>query len=230
MMDIIKDLVPESKYSMKCPYTMAAEFIVIHNTSNDASAKSEITYMKSNDAQTSFHFAVDDVEVRQGIPIDRNAFHAGDGVNGEGNRKGIGIEICYSKSGGERFNKAEERAAEFVAELLKERGWGIDRVKKHQDFSGKYCPHRTLDLGWERFLKKVELYMDLLARVEALEKKTDKFIYAWVDDNMPDWAKPTVIKLMDKGYLKGDEEGKLNLDETMLRILVINDRAGLYEY
>ena len=70
--------------------------------------------------------------------------------------------------------------------------------------------------------------MDLLARVEALEKKTDKFIYAWVDDNMPEWAKPTVTKLMEKGYLKGDEEGKLNLDENILRMLVINDRAGLY--
>ena len=71
--------------------------------------------------------------------------------------------------------------------------------------------------------------MDLLARVEALEKKTDKFIYAWVDDNMPDWAKPTVTKLMNKGILQGDEEGKLNLDENMLRMLVINDRAGLYD-
>jgi hypothetical protein len=71
--------------------------------------------------------------------------------------------------------------------------------------------------------------MDLLKRVEALEKRADKFIYAWVDDNMPDWAKPTVTKLMDKGFLKGDEEGKLNLDENMLRMLVINDRAGLYD-
>ena len=53
-------------------------------------------------------------------------------------------------------------------------------------------------------------------------------IYAWVDDNMPDWAKPTITKLMRKGYLKGDDEGKLNLDDNMLRILVINDRAGIY--
>ena len=53
-------------------------------------------------------------------------------------------------------------------------------------------------------------------------------VYAWVDDNMPDWGKPTVIKLMRKGYLKGDDEGKLNLDDNMLRILVINDRAGIY--
>lgn len=228
-MNVIKDLVPESKWSIKCPYVMKAEFFVMHNTSNDASAEDEVAYMKRNNAQTSFHYAVDDKEVRQGIPIGRNAFHAGDGAKGDGNRKGIGVEICYSKSGGERFEKAEERAAEFVAEKLIEFGWGIDKVKKHQDFSGKYCPHRTLDLGWNRFLKKVELYMDLLKRVEALEKKADKFIYAWVDDNMPDWAKPTITKLMDKGFLKGDEEGKLNLDENMLRMLVINDRAGLYD-
>lgn len=228
-MNVIRDLIPESKWSIKCPYVMVAEFFVMHNTSNDASAEDEVAYMKRNNAPTSFHYAVDDKEVRQGIPIDRNAFHAGDGVKGDGNRKGIGVEICYSKSGGVRFEKAEERAAEFVAEKLIEFGWGIDKVKKHQDFSGKYCPHRTLDIGWNRFLKKVELYMDLLKRVEALEKKADKFIYAWVDDNMPDWAKPTVTKLMDKGFLKGDEEGKLNLDENMLRMLVINDRAGLYD-
>ena len=40
--------------------------------------------------------------------------------------------------------------------MLKERGWGIDRVKKHQDWSNKYCPHRTLDLGWDRFIKMIE--------------------------------------------------------------------------
>lgn len=73
--------------------------------------------------------------------------------------KSIGIEICYSKSGGERFDKAERLAAEYVAYLLKQYGWGIDRVKKHQDWSGKYCPHRTLDRGWQRFLNMVKSYM-----------------------------------------------------------------------
>ena len=63
---------------------------------------------------------------------------------------------------------------------------------------------------------------------EKVDKLEHKMIYAWVDDNMPDWAKPTVTKLMAKGYLKGDEEGKLGLDDNMLRMLVINDRAGIY--
>lgn len=158
-MKVIESVVSKSQWKIKCPYKMKPEFIVIHNTANDASAEQEVAFMKSNNAYTSYHFAIDDKEIRQAIPLDRNAFHAGDGKNGRGNRCGIGIEICYSKSGGARFNKAEDNAAQFTAELLRDNGWGIDRVKKHQDFSGKYCPHRTLDLGWDRFLKKVESYM-----------------------------------------------------------------------
>lgn len=155
-MDVIKNLVPSSKYKIKSPYTMKPTHIVVHNTANDAPAKNEIAFMLRNDKQTSFHYAIDDKEIIQGIPENRNAWHAGDGGQGEGNRKGIGIEICYSKSGGIRFIKAEELAAKFIAFKLKEYGWGIEQVKKHQDFSGKYCPHRTLDMGWDRFLKMIE--------------------------------------------------------------------------
>lgn len=160
MLNIVQNLVPSSKYSVKCPYSMSATRIVVHNTANDASAKNEIKYMISNGNEVSFHFAVDDNEIVQGIPLNRNAWHAGDGGNGKGNREGIAIEICYSKSGGDRFIKAEQNAAVFIAQLLKERGWGIDKVTKHQDYSGKYCPHRTLDMGWQRFLNMIKEAMD----------------------------------------------------------------------
>lgn len=139
-------LVDSSKYSLKCPNTMTAEYITIHNTYNDASANNEVQYMITNSNATSFHFAVDDFEVVQGIPTNRNAWHCGDG-NGDGNRKSIGVEICYSLSGGDRYRKAEALAIKFIAQLLRERGWGIDRIRKHQDWSGKYCPHRILDEG-----------------------------------------------------------------------------------
>lgn len=147
--------VAASKYGIKCPYSMTPSYITIHNTANDASANNEISYMRTNNTSTSFHFAIDDKEVVQGLPLNRNGWHAGDG-NGTGNRKTIGIEICYSLSGGARFTKAEQNAAKFTAQLLKERGWDISRVKKHQDWSGKYCPHRTLDMGWTRFLNMVQ--------------------------------------------------------------------------
>lgn len=153
-MEVRQMLVDKSKYSIKCPYSMNATRIVVHNTANDASANNEVSYMIRNNEKVSFHFAVDDKEIVQGIPLNRNAYHAGDG-SGKGNREGIAIEICYSKSGGDRFIKAEQNAAKFIAQLLKERGWGIDKVTKHQDYSGKYCPHRTLDMGWERFLNMI---------------------------------------------------------------------------
>lgn len=161
-MNIVKNLVSESKYSVKCPYSMTPEFIVVHNTANDASAQNEVKYMISNNNQVSFHFAVDDKEIVQGLPLDRNAWACGDGANGKGNRKGIQIEICYSKSGGVRFENAEKNAAKFIAQLLKERGWGVDKVKKHQDFSNKYCPHRTLDKGWASFVNMIKDYLNEL--------------------------------------------------------------------
>ncbi|MEE0969007.1 MAG: N-acetylmuramoyl-L-alanine amidase [Clostridia bacterium] len=159
-MNIVKNLVPESKYSIKCPYAMTPTRIVVHNTANDASAKNEVAYMKRNNNQVSFHYAVDDKEVVQGIPENRNAWHSGDGGNGKGNREGIAIEICYSKSGGTKFSKAEENAAELIADILKRYGWGIDKVTKHQDYNGKYCPHRTLDLGWERFINMIDMKLN----------------------------------------------------------------------
>lgn len=153
-MEIRQMLVSSSKYNVKCPYSMTSTRIVVHNTANDASANNEIKYMINNNNDISFHIAVDDKEAVQGIPLNRNAWHAGDG-HGKGNMEGISIEICYSKSGGDKFTKAEQNAAKLIAQLLKERGWGIDKVTKHQDYSGKYCPHRTLDMGWERFLNMV---------------------------------------------------------------------------
>lgn len=155
-MALIKSFVDPSKYDVKCPYAMSPVGVCIHNTANDASAKNEISYMKSNNNEVSFHVAVDDIEAIQGIPFDRNAWAAGDGGKGNGNRNYIHVEICYSKSGGTRFIESEKRAAKEIAAILKSYGWGIDRVRKHQDFSGKYCPHRTLDMGYNRIIDMIK--------------------------------------------------------------------------
>ena len=47
--------------------------------------------------------------------------------------------------------------------------------------------------------------------------------------NMPEWARPTIQKLVDKGYLCGNEKGELDLTLDALRMYVTNDRAGLYD-
>ena len=43
---------------------------------------------------------------------------------------------------------------------LKEYGWGIEKLYTHKSQSGKYCPHRTMDIGWERFKKMVAVEME----------------------------------------------------------------------
>ncbi len=158
MVPIRQNLVPEWNYENKCPYGMDPLYIAVHNTANDAPAANEVNYMINNPNEASFHYAVDDKEIVQGVPEDRNTWNAGDG-DGDGNMRSISVEICYSLSGGERFTQAEKNAAEFIASILKRNGWGINRVKKHQDFNGKYCPHRTLDMGWQRFLNMVREFL-----------------------------------------------------------------------
>lgn len=175
-MQLTKMICPSNKYAIKCPYEMTPEYISVHNTANDASAMSEISYMIGNNNEVSYHFAVDDYRAVQGLELNRNGWHAGDGGNGTGNRKSIGIEICYSKSGGDRFYKAEENAAELIASLLKQYGWGIDRVKRHKDWSGKYCPHRTMDLGWERFVNKIKSRLNETLSQPSTNKSVNKKI------------------------------------------------------
>lgn len=173
-------LIDSNKYGVKCPYSMTPKGICIHNTANDASALAERNNVNrwDNDAEVSFHIAIDDIEAIQLIPFNRNSWHAGDGGNGPGNRDYIAIEICYSKSGGNRFIKAEQRAAKEVAALLKEYGWSINNVKKHQDFSNKYCPHRTLDMGWQRFLNMIQAELNLLNNQNVNIKEEYKMKYA----------------------------------------------------
>lgn len=218
-------LVKESKYKIKCPYVMTAKYITVHNTANDASANNEVQYMINSINQVSYHFAVDDKEVVQGIPLNRNAWHAGDG-NGPGNRSSIGIEICYSKSGGTKYYQAEGLAIQFIAQLLRERGWGIDRVKKHQDWSGKYCPHRILSEGrWNSFLKAIE---------NEMKPKTKKKV-SGMKPNWADWqwkeAAETFKKAREKGILSSDQWEKkavakdLTFDEIEYLNLVLNGRV-----
>lgn len=209
-MKIVKRIVPESKYGIKCPYTMKPTRIVVHNTANDATARNEIAYMTNNNYETSFHYAVDDKEIVQGIEENRNAWHASDG-NGKGNREGIAIEICYSKSGGDRFIKAEKLAVDLIVDILKRYNWGVDKVTKHQDYTNKYCPHRTLDMGWDRFIKMIEekLNPPKTNKVNVYYKvKTQK--HGWLPEvkNLEDyagWENSPITGLavkVDKGSIK----------------------------
>lgn len=59
------------------------------------------------------------------------------------------------------------------------------------------------------------------------ENKNSK-IYKTLND-IPEWGKSTIKKLVNKKAIQGDENGNLNISNDLLRILVIHDRLGLYD-
>ena len=155
-----QNLVSSSKYSIKCPYALTPQYIVIHDTANSAPATNEIKYMTTNNNQVSFHIAVDEKEAIQGLPLNRNSWSCGDGTNGNGNRKGISIEICRpTNSNRSLYDQAEENAVYVAARLLHKFGLGIDRLKRHYDFATnkKQCPNVIIREGrWDNFKYRVE--------------------------------------------------------------------------
>lgn len=96
-------------------------------------------------------------------------------------------------------------------------------------------PHFEINTDWKAPKEEeedMEKIQQLQTQVNELRQELDqvknKMIYNYIDQNMPQWARPTIQKLVDKGILKGNEQGELGLDDDLLRMLVINDRAGIY--
>ena len=96
MFEIKKTFIPEGTPA-RPGYPMNAMGVTIHNTGSTGTAENHAVYMTKNggfNASTSYHFVIDDINCYQLLPITENAWHAGDGALGAGNRKTIAIEIC----------------------------------------------------------------------------------------------------------------------------------------
>ena len=163
----------------------------------------------------------------QTLPWEMRGWHAG----GAANNTHIGVEICEDGlTDGAYFRAVYQEAVELFAMLCKE--FNLDPLKNiichaegykqgiasnHGDVTYWFTKHgKTMD----DFRYDVKEFME--------QEDNDNMRYKYYDD-MPDWAQPTVSKLVKKGYLKGEGGGVLNLTEDTLKVLVINDRAGLYD-
>lgn len=153
-------LVSTSKHRIKAPYSMNAKKVTLHETDNQASAINEINYMNSNNNQTSYHVAVDEKEAIQGIPFNRNAWHAGDGGNGYGNRNTLSFEICrnYDRTRqttalleplSSKYQNGVRNAIKVVAQIMVDQGIVANNsnIKTHNDWNGKHCPRKMRNDG-----------------------------------------------------------------------------------
>jgi N-acetylmuramoyl-L-alanine amidase len=131
---------------------MDAEYITIHNFGGSASAGAVTEYIDDTDEVKSWHFTVGKDVIYQEMPINKNAWHAGDGKDGPGNRKSIGIEIEENK-------EAMMNAVKLVAFLKQEKDY---EIKTHQDWSGKNCPGWILEhYSKQYFIDAVDSFSEL---------------------------------------------------------------------
>lgn len=186
-----------SKYSIKCPHYRDPKGIVVHNTYNDAPAANEVAYMQRRTDKVSFHAAIDDKEVVEGLPFERSCYASGDGENGDGNRNYLQFEICYSLSGGDKYKQAEENAVWYIAHVMNDYNFPMNELKKHQDFSGKKCPHRILDeKRWESFVDRVRWCREQLKNEKEVEESPS--VESVVKPNGETWYQVVVGSYLGK--------------------------------
>lgn len=104
--------------------------------------------------------------------------------------------------------------------------WGSTPAKLKADYKTPENFFKT----WEEIAMTEQERRKFNALLEQVEKLTlaQERVYHYTKE-LPDWARPTVQKLLDRGIYSGTSESDLNLPETLMRVLVLNDRAGLYK-
>ncbi len=195
------------------------KYIVVHYTAgNGDTARDNGIYFQRNEVGASAHWFVDETMVLASVPEQFIAWHCGGGayVHPEcRNSNSIGVELCSRREkDGEYYFLPEtvDNAVALVRELMEKYEVPPERVIRHYDVTGKQCPMPFVGVGFEDWKEfKEEISMKRYKHPEEL----------------PAWARNTIQKLMDKGYLQGNGVG-LDLSHDMVRMLVILDRAGMF--
>lgn len=202
--------------------------LVIHwtaNTNKGADADNNRDYFEDHPwNKVSAHYIVDDHSVVQCVPENEMAYHVGaewyaeDALRQLGsypNGTTIGIEMCVNSDGD--FIKTYQNTVALAADILQRHGWGIDRLWKHYDITGKHCPGFFVDdavargfgfesayEGWKKFGQGVAIALQT--------RKTSMF-----EDVGDHWARGSIERLTKKGLIKGDDQGNFRPDQPITR-------------
>ena len=132
------------------------KYIVIHYTANDGDTdEGNGNYFKNNIVKASAHYFVDDDSITQSVPDNYVAWSVGGNkysscsTTGGGkfygtvnNTNSISIEICDDVKNGVVYPSAQtiENALELTKMLMKDYNIPAERVIRHFDVVGKFCP------------------------------------------------------------------------------------------
>lgn len=132
-------------------------------------------------------------------------------------------DICQDIKGKEYSDTAFFRRCGTIA---KELGitWGGNWNKPDM-------PHFEIPENWEAnkmTAQEQQKFNALVNQVEKLTKAVEQstMVYNYFDENFPEWAKETVQKAIDKGIVKGTENG-LGLTMQDIKALCFLERLGI---
>lgn len=227
-------------------------YIVVHYTAGKKdTARNNVDAFATHITKTSAHFFVDEKEVAQSVPVDHPAWHCGGEKYKNGapapfygkclNANSIGVEMCSRFIDGNFYIPEDTRirTARFVAELMRKYKVPIKNVIRHYDVTGKYCPEPWIrnPREWDQFkdmVSKIFYEMEDEKHGEVQEEKDQEGVqeemkyYETLDQIPAGEMREVVKKLIDRGTIKGTCNG-LHLSEDMVRMMVYNDREGLYK-
>lgn len=187
------------------PRQFTKRIIIHHSASIDTTASTiHSWHLGQGWSGIGYHFVIkQNGEIERGRPIDTIGAHAGTA----GNVDSIGICLTGNFNMEDPTNK-QLNSLILLIRYLREKYGNLD-VMGHKDVMATACPGSNFP--WEKLLKEV-----------------NRVIYEKLED-MPDWAKPTIKKLVDRKTLVGDGKGNLNLSEDVVKVLSILDREGVFK-
>lgn len=140
------------------------KYIVIHETDNyakEAGAKRHAQAQAAGHLDTSVHYYAGSDGIYEAAAHTDGTFSVGREYGGNHSVKDatnyntINIEICVNEDGD--YAKARQNAIELVKYLIQTTGIPEDRVIRHFDAKGKYCPRKMMDNPalWEDFKAQI---------------------------------------------------------------------------
>jgi len=158
---IIQDLLPFTAqhrpgYKLNKPRKWIQHETANYNAGANAAMHSRWLHNGAGGAYVSFHFCVDDKEIRQFVPIDEVTWQAGDGA-GPGNYQCVSSELCVNADGNETLSR--RNAQNLSAQILYAMGYeDAQALGAHWDYNyandpdeRHHCPEQLMfvDKVWD---------------------------------------------------------------------------------